>query len=66
VEDPGTEGVGTRVFAMNAGGTWNCIRAVVPDVKRQTSGKIVTLPGQRHDDPAAAGRERQHGVRVIP
>lgn len=32
-----------RVFAVNVRGSWNCIRAVVPDMKRRRSGKIVNV-----------------------
>jgi 3-oxoacyl-[acyl-carrier protein] reductase len=32
-----------RVFAVNVRGTWNAIRAVVPDMKRRGAGKIVNV-----------------------
>ena len=32
-----------RVFAVNVRGTWNCIRSVVPDMKRRGAGKIVNV-----------------------
>lgn len=32
-----------RVFAVNVRGSWNCARAVVPDMKRRGAGKIVNV-----------------------
>jgi len=32
-----------RVFAVNVRGTWNCVRSVVPDMKRRGAGKIVNV-----------------------
>jgi 3-oxoacyl-[acyl-carrier protein] reductase len=32
-----------RVFAVNVRGAWNCIRAVVPEMKRRGAGKIVNV-----------------------
>jgi NAD(P)-dependent dehydrogenase (short-subunit alcohol dehydrogenase family) len=32
-----------RVFAVNVRGTWNCIRSVVPDMKRRGAGKIINV-----------------------
>jgi NAD(P)-dependent dehydrogenase (short-subunit alcohol dehydrogenase family) len=32
-----------RVFAVNVRGTWNCIRSVVPHMKRRGAGKIVNV-----------------------
>jgi NAD(P)-dependent dehydrogenase (short-subunit alcohol dehydrogenase family) len=32
-----------RVFAVNVRGTWNCIRSVVPVMKRRGGGKIVNV-----------------------
>ena len=31
------------VFAVNVRGTWNCIRAVVPDMKSRGAGKIINV-----------------------